>query len=128
MPKKCFDFPRKAKHRITLQSNNGTSDDYGGTSDNWQGVGDNNGVVYAAVKPASDFTRVQSDQVQSRITHAFIIRYQSALADIKTTSTYRIKLDGRLFDIRAIKNMDDKLEDYGKAYQMILADEAGPDV
>lgn len=128
MAKKCFDFPREAKHRITLQANNGTSDDYGGTSDNWEAVGDNSGVVWAAVRPSSDFTRVQSDQVQSRITHAFIIRYQSVLADIKTTSTYRITLDGRLYDIRAVKNMDDDLKDYGKAYQIILADEAGPDV
>lgn len=128
MAKKCFDFAREAKHRITIEQNNGTSDDYGGTSDSWDGVGDNSGVVWAAVRPASDFTRVQSDQVQSRITHVFIVRYQSALADIKETAAYRITLDSRVYDIRAVKNMDDELKDYGKAYQILLADEAGPDV
>lgn len=125
---KCFDFAAEARHRITIEANSGASDDYGGTSDSWAGVGDNSGVVWAAVKPASDYTRFQSDNLQSRVTHVFIIRYQSTFADLKTTVQHRITLDSRLYDIRAIKNMDDCLDKYGKAYQVILADEAGPDV
>jgi SPP1 family predicted phage head-tail adaptor len=80
------------------------------------------------VRPASDYTRFQSDNLQTRVTHVIVIRHQSALADVKETVKMRITLDGRLFDVRAVKNMDDSLKDYGKAYQVIMADEAGPDV
>lgn len=125
---KCIDFSKEAKHRITIQQNSGTVDAYGGTSDSWAGVGNNSGVVWAIVKPASDYTRVQSDQLQTRITHKFTIRYQSAFADLRTFVKHRIVLDSRYYDIRAIKNMDDELKDYGKAYQVILADESGSDV
>ena len=121
---KCFDFAKSADNRITIESSTEDSDDFGGQSENWT----TQSTVWASVRPASDYTRFQSDNLQTRVTHVIVIRHQSALADVKETVKMRITLDGRLFDVRAVKNMDDSLKDYGKAYQVIMADEAGPDV
>lgn len=120
----CFDFAAEARQRITIQTNSGASDDYGGTADSWGG----DSTVWAKVMPVSDYQRLTSEQLQARVTHVMIVRYQSALADVKTTVKKRATLDSRLFDIVSVKNVDETLKNYGKAFQILMADEAGPDV
>jgi len=120
----CFDFAAEARQRIIIQSDTEASDPYGGESSTWG----TQSTVWAKAIPKSDFTRFQSQNLQARVTHNFIIRYQSALADVKETVKHRISLDSRLYDVRGIKNVDETLKNYGKAFQIILADEAGPDV
>jgi SPP1 family predicted phage head-tail adaptor len=123
---KCFDFAFEARQKILIETNSDTTDEFGGQAGSWSTVGA--GTVWAKVSPASDHTRFISENLQARVTHIFIIRYQSGLADVKDTVKNRITLDSRLFDIMAIKNVDDTLKRWGKAYQIIMADEAGPDV
>ena len=84
--------------------------------------------MWSVVTPLSDFIRNQSQQLQAQVSHKFIIVYQSDLDDIKVTVKHRITLDSRLYDIVGIKNVDETLKGYGKAYQIINANENGADV
>lgn len=120
----CFDFTSKAKDKVLIESNSGAADAYGGRADSW-GTQSN---VWAYVEPLSHRQSFSSDNLQSTVTHKIIIRYQSALANVKTTVKYRATIDSRLYDIVTIKNVDEDLKGYGSAYQIILANEAGPDV
>lgn len=121
---KCFSFSKEAQHRILIESSTDTGDDYGGHVKAWS----EQSTVWAAVMPVSDFIRNQSQQLQAQVSHKFIIFFQSDLADVKVTVKYRITLDTRKYDIVGIKNVDESLKGYGKAYQIITANEAGADV
>lgn len=120
----CFSFSDEAQDRILIESHTEVADAVGGQTT----VYSEQSTVWSVVSPLSDFQRNQSQQLQSMVTHKFIIRYQTALADVKTTAKHRITLDGRLYDIVGIKNVDDDLKRYGKTYQIIMANENGADV
>lgn len=121
---KCYDFTAEANERIVIASPSGSSDGYGGQAAGFTTQSE----VWADVKPLSDFQKNQSAMLQSMISHQAIIRYQSALADIKTTSKYRVTLDSRTYDIVGVKNVDESLKKYGKAFQILVMNENGPDV
>ena len=120
----CFSFSKEAQHRILIESFTSADDGNGGQTQSWV----TQSTVWAVAKPLSDFQRNQSQQLQSMVSHKFTIQYQSALADVTTTVKHRVTLDGRLYDIIGIKNVDETLKNYGKAYQTLMVNENGADV
>lgn len=96
----CKGFAKKAKHRIAIQSVGEAVDDYGAPVDTWS----TQSTVWAAIRPMSTNERVQHEKLEATATHVFTIRYQAALRSVEVVGTYRISWDGRVFNIRGVKN------------------------
>ena len=118
---KCGEFLKYAKDRVVIQAPALSTDVYGGQTNTWT----TSTTVYAWIKPLSTYERTSNLQLQSKATHKFIIRYQSALKDTKTVGAYRITFDSRVYSITGIKNYDATLKNYGTVYQEIQAEDNG---
>jgi SPP1 family predicted phage head-tail adaptor len=117
--KKCFNFARMADKRVIIQTPTLVEDDYGGQSVTWG----NTYTVWAYIKSSTGREVFDSEQMESRVSHTFTIRYNSALKDTAETGKYRISFDGRLFEVRYIRNLEADLKSEGSTYQMLYADE-----
>ncbi len=115
------DFSRHASNRIVVQRQVLVADLYGGQDNTWTTAG----TYWAWIKPVSTYEQVQNQMLQAGAGHKFIIRFNSALKDIKVTASYRITFDSRVFNIKGIKNFDIDLSSYGNSFQEILAEENG---
>ena len=111
---RCFDFVGKAKHRIEIFGKTLTDDDYGGQSTSFGSLG----TFWAFIQETSMNEQVMSEQLQSKVTHKIVIRYQSQFKDTKTASINVIRFDGRYFEIKGVANLDGTLKEEGKEYQM----------
>jgi SPP1 family predicted phage head-tail adaptor len=116
---KCVDFVSNAKNRALVESQSLTTDELGGHSNVWTTVG----TYWAWVQPLTSREQEINEQLRGKTTHKIIVRYQSGLADVKETASYRIILDNRIHEVRGIKNFDADLKGYGKVYQEILTEE-----
>lgn len=85
----------KLHHRITIETKTRTGDSGGGGSVAWTAVE----TVWADVTPISGFKRMQSEQMQARVTHKVTMRYRTDV-DI----SMRLKWGTRLFSIRSAIN------------------------
>lgn len=83
------------RHRVTIEEKARVSDGGGGGTVTWSTVA----TVWASIDPVSGFKRMQSEQLQSRITHVVRIRERDGI-----TTAMRIRLGARLFAIRSIIN------------------------
>lgn len=119
--KKCDSFSGKARHRITVQSQSLAVDDYGGASNTWTSAG----TFWAMMKPMNGRDVFASEQNMSRVTHSFTIRYKASFANTKDFGSYRISYDGRLFEVKYIRNLDNTRKVEGTAFQEIIAEENG---
>lgn len=121
--KKCFDFAGQAKSRIIIQSRSESRTALGGQDVSWGTFA----TVWAKASPMSGREVFSAEYNQSRVTHKFLIRYQSGLKDTQTAADKRISFDGRLFNIKFIRNLDDDLKTEGVYYQELIAEEGKPD-
>lgn len=119
--KKCDSFSGKARHKITIENQSLAVDDYGGASNTWASVG----TFWAMMKPMSGKEVFVSEQNMSRVTHSFTIRYKSTFASTKDFGSYRISYNGRLFEVKYIRNLDKTRKVEGTAFQEIIAEENG---
>ena len=116
---KCGQFVRNAKDKITIQQQVLVADSVGSSTNTWTTVS----TPYAWVMPLSTFERVQSEQLRGTTTHKMIIRYDSALADVKVVSAYRLLLDSRIHNIKGLKLLDNTGKNYGKAFIELRTEE-----
>lgn len=116
---KCGEFPAKAKNRIVIQSRGDASDDYGGSAVTWSTLA----TVWAIIEPMSGREVLQSEQLQSRVTHKVTIRYNATLKSTATGAKYRISYDGRLFPIKFVQNFDEDLKTEGTVFQVLTCEE-----
>jgi SPP1 family predicted phage head-tail adaptor len=120
--KKCKDdFGGKARHRILVERQALTGDDYGGASNTWTTVGN----YWAMMKPLSGREVFATEQNMSRVTHSFTIRYQSGLKNTKDIGSYRITFEDRLFEVKFVRNLDETRKNEGRVYQELIAEENG---
>tara|TARA_R110000851_G_scaffold173130_1_gene319439 strand:- start:342 stop:770 length:429 start_codon:yes stop_codon:yes gene_type:complete len=112
---KCFNFASKADKRIEVYQKSRISDGAGGfdVSHVLQGT------YWAYIEPLNAFEVFQSEQLKSKVTDKFIIRYQTAFKNTRVTAVYIIKFDGRYYDIKGIKNLDTDLKAEGLVYQQM---------
>lgn len=116
---KCGAFQKNAKNKVTIERQALVADDYGSSINTWTTVL----TPWAWVMPLSTFERINSEQLRGSTTHKIIIRYASTLADVKTVSSYRLTLDGRIHNVKGIKLLDDDMKNYGKAFIELRTDE-----
>ena len=117
-------FNSLARNRVTIEQKTMTDTAYGGQAVDWISVGN----YWAQIKPSSGNEYFRSQQLQSRVTHKIIIRYQSAFANTKDFAAFRITYQGRIFALRYIRNLHDDMETEGLEYQEIMAEENAPEV
>lgn len=115
----CIDFIKNAKNRVLIESQALTTDEVGGSINIWSTVG----TYWAWVQPLSSREQNINAQLRGQTTHRIVIRYQSTLADVKDTTSYRLILDNRIHEIRGLRNFDSDLKNYGNVYQELITDE-----
>jgi SPP1 family predicted phage head-tail adaptor len=112
-------FNSLARNRIRIEQKILTDTNSGGQSLDWQLVNS----YWGQIKPASGNEVFRSEQLQSRVTHKILIRYQAAFANTKDFGSYRIVYNSRIFNIKFVRNLHDDMETEGLEYQEIMAEE-----
>lgn len=120
---KCgADFPSSAKARISIQSAAVVESPSGGRSETWSDAF----VVWAVVEPMTGREIYVNSQLQSRVDARMTIRYQSALADTTIAAKYRVLNGTRVYNIKAVRNLDDDMKTEGADFQQLLCVEGEP--
>jgi SPP1 family predicted phage head-tail adaptor len=94
------------RHRLTLQQEARTADGAGGYVRSWNNIGE----LWAEISSLSNrsvfgYEKLVADQIQSVITHKIIIRYRNNII-----TDMRLLYESRIFNIRAIKNVNENNE------------------
>ena len=90
--------------RITLQQRSVAQDATGGQLATWADVA----TVWAEVTPLSGRELIAAQAVASETSHQITMRWQPAFADPKTVAALRVVMNGRLFNIKASINDDER--------------------
>lgn len=99
----------KMRHRITLQTPERTSDGIGGDTIAWNDLAE----MWTYAKPASLRENFRDMKINEEKDYEFTIRYRSGF-----DSSSRIKFGGRYFNVRQVRNRDER-----DKYLDILAEE-----
>lgn len=96
----------KLRHRLTLQEEVRSLDGAGGYSSSWQNIAD----LWAEITSISSKSiygkeKLFAGKLQSEISHKVLIRYRSPVS-----TDMRLVFAGRIFNIRAIMNIDEHNE------------------
>lgn len=89
----------RLRHRVTIQQCTETQNSYGEAVKEWTDYA----TVWASVEPAKGREFWESQQVNAEITGTVVMRY---LAGVK--SKMRVLYDGRVFEILAVINPDER--------------------
>ena len=121
--KKKEDFATLARNLININQKTLTRDDLGGET---EAV-----VLYkqarAIIQPKSGKETVRYENIDHTVSAEITIRYDANLANVYDISDYFIEYEGRVYDIKAILNLDtftlsggnaNKIE--GKRYQRLI--------
>lgn len=120
---KCgADFSSSANVRISIQSAATTDDGAGGRYETWSDAF----TVWAEVEPMTGREIYVNAQLQSRVDARITIRYKSELSDTQVTAKYRVKNGTRVYNIQAVRNLDDDMKHEGKLFQQLLCVEGEP--
>jgi len=87
------------RHQITLQGQGSTRDSGGGISAGWSTIAS----VYADIKPKSGKEVYAQGKLVGSVSHEITVRYRTDI-----TNASRISFDSKLFNIRAIINVDER--------------------
>lgn len=99
---KCCDLTSgKLRNRIDIESPVTAPNGSGGSTVVWTAI--TASKIRAYIKPISGAERLQAMRLESDITHRVFIRYRSDF-----TAASRINYNGRLFQIRAILNLEER--------------------
>ena len=91
----------RLRHRVSIQSQGTTLDDYGESTDSWS----TDDTVWAAVEPVSGSERDIGEQMVGVVTHRVVMRYVSSL-----TPNKRILFGSRVLNINSVLNIDERNE------------------
>lgn len=84
--------------RITIQAKSQSSDGAGGFTDSWA----QSHQAWAYVAPTTGFERWRGEQMETPVTHKFVMNYQTGI-----TTAHRISYDSRVFNITEVLNIDE---------------------
>lgn len=93
------------RHRVELQQPTETRDSHGGVRQTWATVQ----TVYASVEPIGGKEYFAAQQVQSDTTHRVRLRWNP---DFTPTTKWRVRYDGRDFDIEAVIEMFERQREW----------------
>ena len=92
--------PSRFRHRVTLQSESLVADGGGGGG---APVWSDQATIWADIQPISGREILHSQMLQVRVTHRIITRYRAGV-----TTAMRLAKGARLFNIRAVINMEER--------------------
>lgn len=87
------------RHRVTIQFEERQSDGAGGYLPMWRDLD----TVWANVQPISGNEALVARQLQDTVTHKVTMRYRTSV-----TAAMRLKFGTRLFNIREVRNFDER--------------------
>lgn len=100
---KCCDLTAgMLRHTVAFENPPAVNDGQGGFEGAWTPIA-TAAAVRGALKPASGNERYFAGQLESPITHHFYTRYRTDI-----TSKARMVYEGRLFQVRAILDIEER--------------------
>lgn len=90
--------------RLRIQSRASTQDTFGSPNLVWTDVA----TVWAEIQPLSGRELESAQRLASEVSHQITVRYQSIFADTKIVAGYRALYKGRIFNIHASMNEDER--------------------
>ena len=98
--------PGRLTHRVTVQENTTTRDQYGQLADSWDTVE----VVYANVRPLRAAEVLSAGASTSKVSHIVTMRHRTDLGsgDTKMLARYRLSYDSRTFAVRGVIDIDER--------------------
>jgi len=92
----------RLRHMLEFQSPTGSRDAVGERTTVWNAVAS----VWGGVEPLRANEVIAASQANMRVTHRIIVRYDSSIASM--TIGWRIVRGSNYYDIRGIRNLDEK--------------------
>tara|TARA_R100000773_G_C4221020_1_gene119849 strand:+ start:1661 stop:1987 length:327 start_codon:yes stop_codon:yes gene_type:complete len=89
----------RMRYPVTLQSPTVTRDAGGGLTESYTTLA----TLFADIRPVSGSEKYRQGKLQESVTHEIIVRYRSDIA-----TNYRIVYESRNFNIRNIRNIDER--------------------
>jgi SPP1 family predicted phage head-tail adaptor len=90
--------------RLKIQSRSTNQDTFGGPSLVWIDVA----TVWAEIQPLTGRELESAQRMASEVSHQITVRYQANFADPKVVAGYRAIYKGRVFNIHASLNEDER--------------------
>ena len=90
------------RHRLTIEAPAAQDDSFGGRADPWA-VPQRVARVWGRIEPLRGSEKLLGMQLSERVTHRITIRHRSDVA-----SSQRLRLGTRLFNIRAVIDVDER--------------------
>lgn len=128
MPECNKNFSSLARQRITIEALTLIDDTYGGNTQTWSIAH----VVWAIVEEKSGKEVIKGDQRESSINLIATIRYISNLSNTQDGAKYRVKFNGKYFNIISVQNTQELpsatysrySQTSGKGYQILICEQA----
>ncbi len=90
--------------RLRIQTRASTQDTFGGQQWIWTDLI----TIWADIQPLSGRELESAQHMASEISHQITVRYQPIFADTRVVAGYRALYKGRIFNIHASMNEDEK--------------------
>lgn len=91
----------KLRHRLTIQEPTTALDQYGEAVKTWSTVA----TVWGSIEPLRMQEYFEAQQTQAKATHKIEVRYVQGIS-----STYRVMLGARIFEVTAVLNPQERNE------------------
>lgn len=92
------------RRRLTVQQRTTAQDSSGGQLTTWSDVA----TVWGDIQPLTGRELVTAQAVSTEVSHQITIRWQPAFASPKSVAAMRVSYAGRLFNIHAAINEDER--------------------
>ena len=92
------------RHRVTFQNRSAVQDSFGGQQQVWADAF----TVYAAIVPTTGREIYNAQAIHAEVSHQVIVRYRSELANPTAVAAMRIVYQGRIFNIVASVNENER--------------------
>ncbi|MGV1045362.1 phage head closure protein [Limnohabitans sp.] len=90
--------------RIRIQQRSVVQDSFGEALAQWADLI----TVWAEIQPLSGRELEVAQRISSEVTHEIVVRFQPMFADTRAVAAYRAVYKGRIFDLHASLNEDER--------------------
>ena len=92
-------LPSELRHRMTLKELSRISDEGDGFTESWEELAE----LWADVRPASGFERIEADRLSGTVSHEIALRYRAGVSP-----AMRFRKGTRLFQILAVIDVGER--------------------
>jgi SPP1 family predicted phage head-tail adaptor len=92
------------RKRVQLQQRSSSQDDYGQQLTSWTTLF----TAWASVEPVSGAQLERARSIYNETSHKVTLRWRAQLNDIRQVGSYRVLYAGRIFDVGASMNQDER--------------------